>query len=280
MAAPKAAGYHTGGTLPDLGRSMQVATWNVNSIRTRLPQVLAWLDRQGSLDVLCLQETKVVDEEFPRQPFQERGYWVEAYGQKAYNGVALISRAPLEKVERGFAPLLGSADDWDAQKRVISAVYQGIRILNVYVPNGFEVGSEKYAYKLAWLARLKEYLIVALQRKEPILMCGDFNIAPEDRDIYDPRKAGEIMASEPERQALREILALGFQDAFRKFTAEPGHFSWWDYRADGFRRNRGWRIDHHYLSPDLYEKATACWIDVEPRRGEKPSDHTPVIVAL
>ncbi|MFQ3614470.1 MAG: exodeoxyribonuclease III [Cyanobacteriota bacterium] len=259
---------------------MQIATWNVNSIRTRLSQVLAWLDSQGSLDVLCLQETKVVDEEFPREAFQERGYWVEVYGQKSYNGVALISRDPLEKVERGFAPLIGSVEDWDEQKRVISAVYQGIRILNLYVPNGSEVGSEKYTYKLRWLALLKEYLTVALQQKEPILMCGDFNIALENRDIYDPKKAGEIMASEPERQALREILALGFQDAFRKFTAEPGHFSWWDYRSGGFQRNRGWRIDHQYLSPDLYEKATACWIDIEPRRAEKPSDHTPVIVAL
>jgi len=259
---------------------MQVATWNVNSIRTRLPQVLAWLDSQGSLDVLCLQETKVVDEDFPRAAFQERGFHVEVYGQKSYNGVALISRDPPEKVERGFGALLPAAADLDEQKRLMSAIYRGIRILNLYVPNGSEVGSEKYAYKLRWLATLKDYLAVALSQGDPILLCGDFNIALEDRDIYDPQKAGEIMASEPERQALREILALGFEDAFRKFTPGPGHFSWWDYRSGGFQRNRGWRIDHHYLSRELQEKATACWIDVEPRRAEKPSDHAPVIVAL
>ncbi len=259
---------------------MQIATWNVNSIRTRLSQVLAWLDSQGSLDVLCLQETKVVDEDFPRAAFQERGFYVEVYGQKSYNGVALISRDPLEKVERGFGSLVPSVDDMDEQKRVISALYHGIRILNLYVPNGSEVGSEKYAYKLRWLAKLKDYLTVAVKQGDPMLICGDFNIALEDRDIYDPKKAGEIMASEPERQALREILALGFQDAFRKFTPDPGHFSWWDYRSGGFQRNRGWRIDHHYLSCDLHEKATACWIDIEPRRAEKPSDHAPVIVAL
>ena len=259
---------------------MQVATWNVNSIRTRLPQVLAWLENQRSLDVLCLQETKVVDAEFPRAPFEERGFQVEVYGQKAYNGVALISRDPLQKVERGFGALLSSAAELDEQKRLIGGLYRGIRILNLYVPNGEAVGSDKYAYKLHWLARLKDYLNIALDKGQPILLCGDFNIAPEDRDIYDPRKAGEIMASEPERQALREILALGFEDAFRKFTPDPGHFSWWDYRSGGFQRNRGWRIDHLYLSPELQDKATACWIDVEPRRLQKPSDHAPVVVEL
>jgi exodeoxyribonuclease-3 len=259
---------------------MQVATWNVNSIRTRLPQVLAWLDKQGSLDVLCLQETKVVDADFPRAPFEERGFYVEVYGQKAYNGVALISREVPEKVERGFGALLPAAAELDEQKRLIGGLYRGIRILNLYVPNGEAVGSDKYAYKLHWLARLKDYLNIALGQGQPILLCGDFNIAPEDRDIYDPRKAGEIMASEPERQALREILALGFEDAFRKFTPDPGHFSWWDYRGGGFQKNRGWRIDHFYLSPLLQDKATACWIDVEPRRAQKPSDHAPVVVEL
>lgn len=259
---------------------MQVATWNVNSIRTRLPQVLAWLDKQGSLDVLCLQETKVVDEDFPRAPFEERGFHVEVYGQKSYNGVAVISREVPEKVERGFGALLSAAADLDEQKRLIGALYHGIRILNLYVPNGEAVGSDKYAYKLRWLATLKDYLAVALSQGDPILLCGDFNIALEDRDIYDPQKAGEIMASEPERQALRKILALGFEDAFRKFNPDPGHFSWWDYRAGGFQKNRGWRIDHLYLSPPLQDKVTACWIDVEPRRLQKPSDHAPVVVEL
>jgi exodeoxyribonuclease-3 len=202
------------------------------------------------------------------------------YGQKAYNGVALISREVPEKVERGFAALLPAAAELDEQKRLIGGLYRGIRILNLYVPNGEAVGSDKYAYKLRWLACLKDYLQVALDQGQPILLCGDFNIAPEDRDIYDPSKAGEIMASEPERQALQKILALGFEDAFRKFNPDPGHFSWWDYRAGGFQKNRGWRIDHLYLSPLLQDKATACWIDVEPRRAEKPSDHAPVVVEL
>ena len=259
---------------------MKIATWNVNSIRTRLAHVTNWLQANG-VDVLCLQETKVIDQDFPVKPFQELGYYPYISGQKSYNGVALISRQPLEAVSVGFAPILGadSVGELDEQKRVITGVLDNIRIVNLYVPNGSSVGSEKYQYKLRWLAVLKNYLATLLEQPSALNVCGDFNIALEDRDIYDPTgKADHIMASEVERQALKQVLAVGLADVFRKFTQETGHFSWWDYRAASFRRNLGWRIDHHYLSPRLYERAQSCVIDVEPRKLEKPSDHAPVIV--
>ncbi|MEB3173751.1 MAG: exodeoxyribonuclease III [Cyanobacteriota bacterium] len=261
---------------------MEIATWNVNSIRSRQEQVIAWL-QTNPVDVLCLQETKVIDGAFPAAPFQELGYHCQFFGQKAYNGVAILSRKPLEKPMRGFAPLLGAeAEDWDQQKRVITGIYQGVRVINLYVPNGAAVGDEKYAYKLNWLTQLKQYLQELLTaRTEPSCLCGDFNIALEDRDIYSAEgKEGHIMASPPERAALAEILSLGWQDGFRKFTPESGHFSWWDYRSGGFARNRGWRIDHIYLDSALYDQAVACRIDREPRGWEKPSDHAPVVVAL
>ena len=263
----------------DRGWDMKVATWNVNSIRTRLGHVTNWLEA-NPVDVLCLQETKVVDDAFPQGAFEAMGYHCCVYGQKSYNGVAIISRKPLE-AHLGFQAVLpteqvGNLDD---QKRVIAGAYEGVFIANLYVPNGSSVGSEKYQYKLRWLELLRRYLAVLLEKHEAINVCGDFNIALEDRDIYDPEgKENHIMASETERQALRMILDLGFQDAFRKFNSEAGHFSWWDYRAASFRRNLGWRIDHHYLSAALHERSQACYIDVEPRRLEKPSDHAPVIV--
>ncbi len=261
---------------------MKIATWNVNSIRTRLSQVVDWL-RQNSVDVLCLQETKVVDADFPRAAFEQLGYHPYFSGQKAYNGVAILSCLPLEAVSTGFTPILG--DSWvelDEQKRVLTGVVDSIRIVNVYVPNGSSVGSEKYEYKLRWLKVLREYLRSLLEQQPGALcICGDFNIALESRDIHDPAALeGHIMASDLERQALREILELGFADAFRKFTLPGGHFSWWDYRAGAFRRNLGWRIDHHYLTPDLYKRATSCTIDVTPRSLPQPSDHTPVIVEV
>ncbi len=256
---------------------MKIATWNVNSIRTRLEQVVDWL-RQNPVDVLCLQETKVVDADFPRSPFEQLGYHLYLSGQKSYNGVALLSRKQLQDVSTGFAPIL-SIRDLDEQKRAIAGVVDGIRVVNLYVPNGSSVGSEKYEYKLRWLKVLQEYLRLLLQESTTICICGDFNIALEDRDIYDPATlTGQIMASELERQALREILQLGFGDAFRKFTTAGGHFSWWDYRAGAFRRNLGWRIDYHYLTPDLYKRTKRCTIDITPRKLPKPSDHTPVIV--
>lgn len=259
---------------------MKIATWNVNSIRTRLQQVVDWL-KQNPVDVLCLQETKVVDADFPRSPFEQLGYHTYVSGQKSYNGVALLSSSPLTEVSTGFAPILidSEVEALDTQKRLITGVIDGIRIVDVYVPNGAAVGSEKYEYKQFWLQALREYLRSLLQSPSSICICGDFNIALEDRDIHDPVKLkGQIMASDSERQALQEILNLGFADAFRKFTTEAGHYSWWDYRAAAFPRNRGWRIDHHYLTPDLYKQSTSCIIDVSPRELPQPSDHTPVIV--
>jgi exodeoxyribonuclease III len=260
--------------------SMQVATWNVNSVRTRLAHVVDWLQARP-VDVLCLQETKVVDELFPGDAFRDLAYHPYIYGQKTYNGVALLSRQPLEEVRLGFAGVLDPAEvgDLDDQKRVIMGVLEGVCIVNLYVPNGSSIGSDKYAYKLRWLALLKQYLAALLTQYERVNVCGDFNIALEDIDIYDPKgKETHIMSSPVEREALQSVLSLGFKDAFRKFTQEGGHYSWWDYRAASFRRNHGWRIDHHYLSPALYDQAQSCTIDVEPRKQEQPSDHTPVIV--
>ena len=258
---------------------MKIATWNVNSIRTRLEHAINWLKESG-VDVLCLQETKVVDELFPQEPFKELGYYLYTSGQKSYNGVAIVSRQPLEDVSVGFTSILSDVDaKWDEQKRVISGVIDGVRIINLYVPNGSSIGSEKYEYKLQWLKILRDYLQKQQQSTPDICMCGDFNIALEDKDIHENTKPeNHIMSSVAERQALRYILSLGFADAFRKFTQESGHYSWWDYRAAGFPRNRGWRIDHHYLTPNLYERAKSCTIDIEPRKLTQPSDHTPVIV--
>lgn len=257
---------------------VNIATWNVNSIRTRLPHVVEWL-QVNPVDVLCLQETKVVDADFPRSPFTELGYEIYISGQKSYNGVALISRQPLKDVSTGFAGILSAVDDWDEQKRVITGVLDGIRIVNLYVPNGSAVGSEKYVYKLGWLGVLQEYLRVLQKTTPNICVCGDFNIALEDRDIHDPLSAkNHIMASDAERQALRDVLELGFADAFRKFNSEGGHYTWWDYRTAAFRRNLGWRIDHHYLTSELFERAQSYTIDVTPRKLTQPSDHTPAIV--
>ncbi|PSB35687.1 exodeoxyribonuclease III [Stenomitos frigidus] len=276
---------------------MKVATWNVNSVRTRLNHVVNWL-QENPVDVLCLQETKVMDESFPQQPFTELGYHAYISGQKSYNGVALLSREPLSEVSTGFAPLLGDqAIDLDEQKRVITGVLDGVRILNLYVPNGSSVGSEKYLYKLRWLEALRNYLqALGASSQEPaadstshsplptphsLLVCGDFNIALEDIDIHDPTgREKMVMATELERQALRSVLEFGLADAFRKFTPAGEHFSWWDYRAAAFRRNLGWRIDHIYLTPDLYTRAIACAIDAAPRKLEQPSDHAPVWVEL
>ncbi|MGF1524838.1 MAG: exodeoxyribonuclease III [Leptolyngbyaceae cyanobacterium] len=261
---------------------MQIATWNVNSVRTRLTHIVDWLT-DNPVDVLCLQETKVVDKDFPSEPFESLGYHTYVSGQKSYNGVAMLSRDPLEQVSRGFAPIVGAdiVDDLDEQKRVITGVLAGVRLINLYVPNGSSVGSEKYDYKLRWLSVLRTYLETLLAENEALLVCGDFNIALEDRDIHNPEgKATHIMSSPKEREALQTVLSLGLKDAFRKFTEDGGHFSWWDYRAASFRRNLGWRIDHHYLSPVLYDRATRCTIDVEPRKREKPSDHTPVVVEI
>jgi exodeoxyribonuclease-3 len=262
---------------------MRIATWNVNSVRTRLEQVLAWLQRENP-EVLCLQETKVADELFPLEPFRALGYAAAISGQKAYNGVAILSRLPIEEVRVGFTPLLPQdpeAPGLGDQKRVISAQIAGLRVLNLYVPNGSSLRSEKYAYKLEWLACLKRYLAAQEAEGEPLVMVGDFNIALEDRDIHDPaRLTGGIMASEPERQALREALADRLEDGFRLFEPESGHWSWWDYRSAGWETGRGWRIDHIYLDGELRDHALGCTIDAPMRGNVQPSDHAPVIINL
>jgi exodeoxyribonuclease III len=261
---------------------MQVATWNVNSVRTRLEHVLTWLQNHPEVDVLCLQETKVVDADFPLEPFTNLGLHTYIYGQKSYNGVAMIARQPMSEVSMGFAAVLGDVGDLDDQKRAIAGIANGVRIVNLYVPNGSAVGSEKYEYKLRWLATLKQYLQTLLEKDAKptkISICGDFNVAVEDIDIHDPSdRATQVMATDAEREALKAILSLGFKDVFRKFTAEPGHYSWWDYRSGSFQRNKGWRIDYHFATEVLYDSAIACTIDVEPRRLTQPSDHVPVIV--
>ena len=262
---------------------MRIATWNVNSVRTRLEQVLAWLAAERP-EVLCLQETKVADELFPLAPFRALGYEAAISGQKAYNGVAILSRLPIEDVQVGFAALL--PDDPEApglgeQKRVISAQIAGLRVLNLYVPNGSSLRSEKYAYKLEWLACLKRYLDAQETQGEPLVMVGDFNIALEARDIHDPaRLNGGIMASEPERQALQAALGERLEDGFRLFEPESGHWSWWDYRTAGWETGRGWRIDHIYLDAELRDHALGCTIDAPMRGNPQPSDHAPVIINL
>jgi exodeoxyribonuclease-3 len=262
---------------------MRIASWNVNSVRTRLDQVLAWLEQEKP-DVLCLQETKVADHLFPLAAFQSLGYAAAISGQKAYNGVAIVSRLPLQDVQIGFdavlaneAEALGLAE----QKRLISALVEGVRVLNLYVPNGSALSSDKYQYKLQWLGCLERYRAVLEQRGDPLCVVGDFNIGPEARDLPDPvRLTGGIMASEAERRALTDALGHNLVDAFRLFEPGSGHWSWWDYRTGAWENDRGWRIDHIYLSDDLATCATGCVIDRAPRGNPQPSDHAPVVVNL
>jgi Exodeoxyribonuclease III (EC 3.1.11.2) len=260
---------------------LYVATWNVNSIRSRLEQVLAWLAINPHIDLLCLQETKVEDSKFPITAFHNAGYQVSIYGQKSYNGVALVSKQPLADVRAGFGAVLPEMAELDQQKRLLSAKLDGVRVVNLYVPNGSAIASEKYYYKLAWLDSLAQYLSILRQTERDILLCGDFNVALTDLDIHDPSDhESSIMASPAERSALEKVLRLGFVDIFRQHNPEGGHYSWWDYRAGSFRRNLGWRIDYHFPSVELAQRVTQCQIDVSPRRNEQPSDHAPVIIGL
>ena len=262
---------------------MQIATWNVNSIRTRLDQVQAWL-QDAQPDLLCLQETKVDDPLFPHEVFEAQGYQVHFHGQKAYNGVAIVSRQPLEDVRRGFTgelPEDAEALQLGEQKRVISALVNNIRIVNVYVPNGSALKSEKYPYKLEWLSCLNRYLSAQAKRDEPLCLVGDFNIALEARDIHHPeRLTGGIMASELEREALLNVLGDRLHDVFRVFEPDANHWSWWDYRSGAWDRDQGWRIDHIYLCDELLSQARSCVIHKHLRGHEKPSDHAPVSVDL
>ncbi len=248
----------------------RITTWNVNSLRVRLPQVLAWL-KADSADLLAVQETKVEDEGFPRSEIEAAGYHVLYCGEKTYNGVALISRTPVTD------PCF-ELDPADPQRRFIAATLGGVRIINVYVPNGSEVGSEKYAYKLRWLEHLGRYLMSARVRYKHVIVLGDFNIAPEDRDVHDPATwFGSVLVSEPEREAFRCLLQAGFVDLFRIFCADGGCFSWWDYRAGAFRRNLGLRIDHILATETVAACCRRCYIDPAPRGNTRPSDHAPVV---
>jgi exodeoxyribonuclease III len=250
---------------------MRIATWNVNSLRVRLPQLLEWLPG-ADIDVLALQETKLTDEAFPGAELRAAGYHSVCSGQKSYNGVALLSRIEASEVLRdmpGFD---------DPQRRVLAATIGAVRVINLYVPNGQSVGSDKYLYKLGWLRSLRGWLRAELAEHPNVLVLGDFNIAPEDRDVHDPAAwVGSVLVSPEEREALRHTLALGFSDVFRQFEQPANSFSWWDYRAGGFRRNNGLRIDLLLASAALAARCTSCTIDVNPRRSERASDHTPVI---
>ena len=250
---------------------MKIATWNVNSMKVRLPHVLEWMSSSDP-DVLVLQEIKQVTEVFPGDELATAGYRSIANGQKTYNGVALISKE--EPADPDFE--IPGLDD--PQRRVLATTVGDVRVVDLYVPNGAEVGSDKYAYKLGWLAALRDYLAGQLEQYENLVVLGDFNIAPADQDVYDAEKWGEgILCSPPERAALRELLDLGLSDVFRKFDQPEKSFSWWDYRRAGFQRNAGLRIDLILTNPAMTERCTKSYIDKEPRTWERPSDHTPVI---
>jgi exodeoxyribonuclease-3 len=251
---------------------MRIATWNVNSIAARLPHVTAWLAAQQP-DVLCLQEIKCVEARFPLAAFTELGYHALAYGQPSYNGVATLTRAPAQEVTRGFP-----GDPPDAAARMLVADVGGVRVVNVYVPNGAPLYSERFHGKLAWLSRLHAYLAGVTSTDQPLALCGDYNVAPEERDVFDPvALAGEVLFTPEERAALAPLRAWGLVDSFRLHHEEGDLYSWWDYRQGSFRRNRGLRIDHIWVTPPLAAACTAAWIDVEPRKQERPSDHTPVV---
>ena len=250
---------------------MKIASWNVNSLRVRLPQVLDWL-QDNPVDVLALQETKLVDEDFPLSEINQAGYQVQFSGQKTYNGVAILAKQECADVVKDIEGLD------DPQRRILAVTTDDIRVLNLYVVNGKEVGSEKYAYKLDWLKQVTAFIKKDLKEYPNYVIVGDFNIAPEDQDVHDPVAWKEkILCSQKERKALHSILDLGFVDTFRLFEQEENSFSWWDYRAAAFRRNLGLRIDLILASTLLEARCSFSTIDKEPRSNERPSDHAPVI---
>ena len=253
---------------------MKIATWNVNSLKVRLPHVLDWLAK-NPVDVLCLQETKQQDGDFPQAELQAAGYHSVFSGQKTYNGVAILSRTPASDAQFGIP------DFADEQKRVIAATCNDVRVVCVYVPNGQAVDSDKYYYKLAWLNALRNWLKEELTRHPKLVVLGDYNIAPEDRDVHDPVVwQGNVLVSEAERIYFQNLIKLGLRDSFRLFEQAEKSFTWWDYRMMAFRRNHGLRIDHIRISDPLVEQCKSCVIDKAPRKLERPSDHTPVVVEL
>jgi exodeoxyribonuclease-3 len=251
---------------------VKVATWNVNSLKVRLEHVLAWMEREQP-DVLALQETKTRDENFPLDAFRARGYSAVFSGQASYNGVAIVSRVPADAVSLGLGG--GYVDD---EKRVLGATFGSVRVYSLYVPNGQRVDSDKYAYKLGWLTALRGLVAAELDRHPLFVVAGDFNIAPEDRDVYDPKAwQGQVLCTPAERAALAAVAELGLHDTFRLFEQPQDSYSWWDYRAGMWRRNKGLRIDLLFASKGLSKICSACRIDREPRGWERPSDHVPVV---
>ncbi len=254
--------------------AFRLATWNVNSLKIRLPHLLDWL-AAARPDAMCLQETKTEDANFPVQALRDAGYEAVFCGQKSYNGVAILARTPPTDVQHGIP---GFADD---PKRLIAATVAGVRVVCMYAPNGQAVGSDKYAYKLRWYEALAAWLRDELPRRPRLAVCGDSNVAPEDRDVHNPKRwEGEVHVSEAERAAFRGLLSLGLADAFRLFEQPEKEFSWWDYRLMAFPRGWGLRIDQILLSPELAGRCRACTIDKAPRALERPSDHTPVVAEL
>ncbi|MFI5288473.1 MAG: exodeoxyribonuclease III [Polyangia bacterium] len=254
---------------------MKLASWNVNSIRARIDRVIPWLEATRP-DVLCMQELKAEEKDFPREAFERIGYQVAAACQKTYNGVAICSLQPATDVMCG----LGDGDD-DPQARLVAATVAGVRVLSAYVPNGQSVGSDKYAYKLRWLERLRGYLDARCDPKAPLVLCGDFNVAPEERDVYDPVSwANETLFHIEARQALERVRAFGLTDTFRLHHEEAGVYSWWDYRMLSFPKNRGLRIDHVFVTEPLARRCASAWIDREARKGKLPSDHAPVLASF
>lgn len=251
---------------------MKIATWNVNSIAIRLEAMFKWLGETGT-DVLCLQETKCVDEKFPVDAIREFGYNVAFMGQKSYNGVAILSKHEITDVQKNFLD-----DDDEAPKRLIAATIGGIRIVNTYIPNGTELWTDKFTFKLDWLQRLRKMFDDDCARDGNVLLCGDFNVAPDELDVWSVKNwEGKLHFSKPERAAIHHVKQWGFVDLYREKNGDKQEFSWWNYREGAFPKNQGLRIDHIWVSQPLAEKCTACWIDREPRTWERPSDHTPVV---
>lgn len=254
---------------------IKLVTWNINSVRARTGRLVSWLERHQP-DILCLQEIKCVDEQFPTEEVKALGYETLVFGQPTYNGVAILSRNPAVLVQRGLP-----GDETDEQARLIAADVDGLRVVNVYVPNGKEVGSDKYEYKLAWLRRLETWVTTEVADGKPFVVCGDWNIAPDDRDANFPDPwASSVLCHQAVRDAWFRLVGLGLTDLVRRHHEGPGPFTWWDYRSLGFPRNDGLRIDHHLATPAAAVRCTAASVDRDERKGEKPSDHAPVVVTL